>query len=226
MLKENNVRKGFFEHEQFLAFREALPPYLRPITTFGYKVGWRLDEVASLTWSNVDMTNGIVTLKVGETKNNEARTVYLDEELRETFRVQLNSQKQNGIITPYVFPAQDGTGKIVNIRKAWSAACREVGIGYGYKLDSAYVQEWEGKLPPGPIFHDLRRTAVRNMIRSEVPERVAMMVSGHKTRSVFDRYNIVNDADIKMAAARQEEYLKNQKDTVLSTIAVLDKKIG
>ena len=210
MLKENNVRKGFFEHSEFIALRDALPEYLKPFVTFGYKVGWRDKEIASLNWSNVDLQNGIVTLKAGETKNDDARTVYLDDELKAMFQQQWENRKRNGKLIPFVFPNKGNAGMIINFRKAWNTACRESGLGYGYKVGDTYVQEWEGKLPSGPIFHDFRRTAVRNMVRSGIPERVAMMISGHKTRSVFDRYNIVSDADLKAAALKQQVYLESQ----------------
>ena len=226
MLKENNIRKGFFEYDQFVSLREHLPDYLRAYVTLGYKVGWRHQEIASLTWADVDLKNGIVTLKVGETKNKEGRTVYLDKELMSMFELQWEKRKQAGKIVPFVFPSKNGTSKIVNFRMAWNTACRNIGMGYGYKTTETYARKWEGKLPSGPIFHDLRRTAVRNMVRAGIPERVAMMVSGHKTRSVFDRYNIVNDSDLRMATLMQEKYLEDQAGTNSGTVAIFEGKTG
>jgi integrase len=190
MLKENNVRKGFLEHGDFL----SLPEHLKGFVTFAYKCGWRLSEIANLIWDQVDLNQGIVTLNPGETKNAEGRTVYLDDELREVFQRQWKARKQAQKIRPYVFLNEDKTHRIKRFNKAWASACGKAEIGTR-------------------LFHDLRRAAIRNMIRAGIPERVAVIISGHKTRSVFDRYNIVSDNDLKLAAKRQEEYLKAQMVT-------------
>jgi len=207
MLKENNTRKGFFEHGDYLALRDALPDYLKGFTTFAYKEGWRVSEISNLKWNQVDVDQGIVRLEPGEAKNDEGRTVYLDEELKEVFNRQWEGRKKSGNLNRYVFPGKDGKGNIRDFRGAWDKACQDAGIGKR-------------------LFHDFRRTAIRNMIRAGVPEKVAMMVSGHKTRSVFDRYNIVNDTDLKLAAKKQEAYLEAQNSYKKVTIGDFDKKRG
>jgi integrase len=207
MLKENNVRKGFFEHGDFLALREALPDYMKGLVTFAYKTGWRVSEIEGLTWAQVDLANGIVRLEAGATKNDEGRTVYLDKELQKVVKSQSKARKERTKIIPHVFTNEWGSGPVKDFRGAWAKACETAEIGKR-------------------LFHDFRRTAVRNMVRAGIPERVAMMVSGHKTRSIFERYNIVSDTDLRLAAQKTETYLRAQKGTVSGTVTKIEKKRG
>jgi integrase len=91
--------------------------------------------------------------------------------------------------------------RLESLKHSWRKACQRVGLGQMVKDDKGILL-WKGKIP-----HDFRRTAVRNMLRAGVPEKIAMAISGHKTRSVFDRYNIVNEADLQARCAAPQRVL-------------------
>jgi integrase len=186
MLEENNTRTGFFEHEEFLTLRDALPEHLKGFVTFGYKTGCRFGEICGLKWGAVDRKEGIIRLEGAETKNKEGRLIPLDREVQDIICERAFNRHLG---CDYVFHMNGHC--IVDIRGAWKAACKAAGC-------------------EGMLFHDLRRSAVRNMIRAGISEQVAMRISGHKTRSVFQRYNIIDDDDLKRAAFQQEAYLQGK----------------
>jgi len=185
MLKEAPPRAGFFEAEQFQGVLRHLRPETRPIAIFGYETGWRLREIITLEWRQVDLTEGSVRLDPGTTKNRDGRVVYLSPALLDVLRAQERAtrdlERTKGVIVPWIFHRRGR--RILRFLASWQTACKQAGV-------------------PGRFFHDLRRTAVRNMVRAGIPERVAMQISGHKTRSVFERYNIVSEADVKDAAMK------------------------
>jgi len=186
LLKEHNVRVGFFEREEFDPVLGRLSDFVRPVAVFAYITGWRIDsEVLSLEWRHVDFRAGEVRLDPGMTKNGEGRTFPMTVELRALLDRQRlltdNLQRQDGRLCRYVFHRNGEP--IRTFRVAFKSACTQAGC-------------------PGRLLHDLRRTAVRNLVRSGIPERVAMQLTGHKTRSVFERYNIVSGGDLRDAAKR------------------------
>ena len=223
-LQENNARQGYFEHAEFLALRKALPAYLKPVITMAYNTGMRKEEILGLQWPQVDLMEGKITLKAEDTKNSEPRTIYMEGELLQVINFQRVLRDQKFPQSPWVFFGEEGD-RIRDFRDAWNSACIEAGLCEGLNDDQGQpVKDKEGEVVrvANRLFHDFRRTAVRNMVRAGVPERVAMMVSGHKSRSVFERYNIVDEADLKKASQKVGKYhlekVKLENKASLSTV--------
>jgi integrase len=196
MLEERNTRKGFFEAEMFHAVLEHLPEPLRRVIEFAYITGWRIpSEVLTLQWRQVDFDAndgvGEIRLDPETTKNRAGRAFPITDDLRVLLKSRYAEHQRlrlAGQLVPWVFFRMVAKGRgepkeprpIRAFNKAWAAACLAAGC-------------------PGRIPHDFRRTAVRNINRRGVSERVAMQLTGHKTRSVFDRYNIVSSGDLRTA---------------------------
>ena len=148
-----------------------MPEYLQPVFVVGYHVGNRLGELLRLKWPQVDLEHSQIVLSPGNTKNKKGRTLPIYGDMRECLLMAKEIRDARFPNCPWVFH-HDGS-PIVDFRKAWKSACQRAGA-------------------PGLLFHDLRRSAVRNMRLAGIAENVAMEISGHRSRSVFDRYNIVS----------------------------------
>jgi len=192
-LQENNIRTGFFEPGEFLTLREALPDYLKPVVTFAYYTGWRKSEILSLRWNQVDLEARIVRLNPGTTKNNSGRVIALDGELLATIEGQWERShaevrgQGSALISPYVF--HNKGNPIRDFRSAWKSVLEDSGLS-------------------GRLFHDFRRTAIRNMVRAGVPQSVAMKISGHRTDAIFRRYDITSEEDLREAAKKTAEHVQ------------------
>jgi integrase len=175
-LPEATPRKGFVEQPQFDALCSATKElWMRALITTAYTFGFRRGELLNMRVNQVDLVNRTIRLYRGETKSGEPRLVKMTEDVF----VLLSAMCQGKNSESRVF-TRNGE-PIVDIRDEWTRMTKAAKL-------------------PDLIFHDLRRSAVRNMIRAGISERVAMSISGHKTRSVFDRYDIVSEADLSRAA--------------------------
>ncbi len=188
MLIERNARKGFFERDQFDAVRNRLPPMYQALVTLAYYTGWRVNsEILTLEWRQVDRQAGIIRLEPETTKNRDGRVFKYAGLTEVTAAIdglwaRHEALTKAGVLTPLVFCRLKGQ-RVRTFWKRWKSACEAAGC-------------------PGRIPHDFRRTAVRNLNRAGVPETVAMKITGHKTRSVFDRYDITSEEDLAEASRR------------------------
>jgi integrase len=175
-----NARQGFVSRAELNRIIAHLPDYLQDLVLFAFLSSWRRGEILSLTWTDVDGDNTTIRLRAEHSKEREARSLALEGELADLV-ARRHSQQQG----PLVFH-HDGH-RITDVRKAWATACRMAGV-------------------PGRLFHDLRRSGVRDLIRAGVAPHVAMSISGHKTDSMLRRYAIISDADQRAALRRTEEF--------------------
>jgi integrase len=183
LLKNSPARKGFLAKEQFDVLMSFIPVNLKPIVTFLYYCGIRLGEAKQIEWSQVDLKAALVRLEEDQTKNSEARTIPLPDVLVKMLKG--------------IEPKEGTVFDATNLRKAWHKACSAAGLGK--------LEEVEGRPDPrytGLIIHDLRRSAIKNLMKVGVNEKVAMKISGHKTRDVFDRYHIIDTEDVVDAMRR------------------------
>ena len=187
-LQISNARQGFFEAPEVAALLAELPDAVRPVIEFAQLTGWRIpSEVLPLQWRQVDLHAGIVRLEPGTTKNREGRTFpiaalpALEALLRRQREATSTVERRLGQVVPWVFHREGR--RIRDFREAWVRACTRAGC-------------------VGMIPHDLRRTAVRNLERAGVPRSVAMKLTGHKTESVYNRYAIVAEQDLREGVAK------------------------
>lgn len=205
-LKEAPPRKGFLEDGAYRKLVEDSPVWFCTIVEIGRKFAWRISEVLNLQVEQVDLLGRRIRLHAGETKNGDARTVPIPDSLY-SLLVECVRGKQP---EERVFTRSNGK-PIKDFRWTWWTACVRAGVGRIFcpscneplasracpkcKVRSRYR---------GLLFHDLRRTGARNLRRSGVAEGVIMKIGGWKTRSVFERYNIVSESDLTDAMRKLE----------------------
>ncbi|MFN8543257.1 MAG: site-specific integrase [Candidatus Binatia bacterium] len=193
----HNARQGFCEWATFRRLLAALPDDgLRDYVEWAARTGMRKGEIAKLTWQGYDRETGVVRLPGKDAKTGQPRRIVLAGPLKALIARRLAVRRLDcplifwrpyvGAPTPRLRPGTPAP--IAEFRKTWTTACKAAGV-------------------PGLRFHDLRRTALRNMIRAGVSQTVAMRISGHQTDAIFRRYDITSDTDLREAMEKTAEYV-------------------
>jgi integrase len=179
-LQEDNIRTGFFEDAQYEKLVEGSELWFRALVECGRTYGWRISELLTMRVGQVNLINRTIRLEPGTTKNREGREVTMTKAVYDLLAACVSGKASDD----HVFTRSDST-PVRDFREQWKHACTAAGV-------------------PNLLFHDLRRTAARNLRRAGVAEGVIMKIGGWKTRSVFERYAIVAQSDIEDAMKKLE----------------------
>lgn len=180
-LPEDNIRQGFFVEDHFRSVLAKANDLLADVLTVAYYTGWRIESILEMEWSYVSFKEQVIRLPANRTKNRKETTFPLEPfpELKTALERRLKKTKEaerrGERIIPHVFH-RDG-GRVKSIRKAWELTRVRAGV-------------------PGRLIHDMRRTAVKNLIRQGWSETQIMNMVGFKTRAMFLRYAIITEEDI------------------------------
>ena len=169
-LKEDNVRDRVLSHEEFENLLACCAPHTARIVLMAYYTAMRKSEILKLKWDRVDLKNGFVRLKGSETKNGEGRTIPLHSRVMDM----LQSLPRN--IHGWVFTLNGRSVK--DVKHSFNTACK-----------MAEIQNFR--------FHDLRHTCINNWRLQGNDFFRIMAASGHKTMSVFKRYNTVSESELR-----------------------------
>ena len=191
---EDNARQGFVEPADFEAIVGHLPEPIADFARFAYLIPWRPTNIIALGWDAVDLRSDSPAVRLRTSKNGRPVSVPLVDDLLDLLRKRERARQ---------YETTDGTalservfhnnGRPIYYRHAWQRASDAAGFA-------------------GLWFYDLKRSAIRNLVNSGVPVKVAMEISGHKTRAVFDRYHIVSEDDKRAALSRTFARNRSQTD--------------
>jgi len=190
-LEESDPRQGFIEQTEYRLLLSAMPDHLKCLLVVGYHCGCRLGELRKLRWSQVDTEAAEIRIERKQAKGKQPRTIPIYGEMAEWLEWQ-RERTAGDLVFAWRQPAKRVIAKekpLGSHLKGWAAACTAAEL-------------------PGLHFHDLRRSAVRNMERAGIPRSVAMKISGHRTESVYRRYDIVAQADLQAAGKKLADYHK------------------
>ena len=178
-IEVRDARQGFVEPDEIARIVAALPDPINDAAQLAYLIGWRKQEILDLQWSMLDRVGGV--LRLPDSKNGEGRVV----PLVGAVAALIEKRWKLRALTPWVFHAAGQRVRWIN--QQWNRACREAKV-------------------PGRLFHDLRRSAIRNMEAAGVPRSAAMRISGHKTEAMYRRYAVTSTADLRQALERVEAF--------------------